>query len=174
MADQTSVLIDNLKETFRAVERFLVLGLTSSLVLVLLAITDREFKGIQKLMFIDASAPAALVAAVALATYFVAGAFAALHFWGRREIVRKLRKSDHKILDSVLSYPSVAARIGTVQITALFGVCGSGLIAFVLLYAPTWEMEKAFVAFLVIGSPYIVLFGIALLTYYEEMRAARN
>jgi len=49
MADQTSVLIDNLEETFRAVERFLVLGLTYSLVLVLLAITDREFKGIQNL-----------------------------------------------------------------------------------------------------------------------------
>lgn len=171
MADPTSILIDNLKETFKAIERFLVVGLTASLFLIVLATTDREFKGVQKLMFIDTNAPAALVAMVALAAYFVSGAFAAFHFWGRRRIVGKLRESDCQILDSVLTYPSVVARMGPLQITALLAVCGSGLVAFILLYPSTSEIEKAFVSFLILGSPYIVLFGIALLTCFEELRA---
>jgi hypothetical protein len=174
MVDQTGILIDNLKETFKAIERFLFIGSTASLVLIVLAITDREFKGVQKLMLIDTNAPAALVAAVALATYFVSGAFAAFYFLGRRSILKKLRELDRQILDSLLTYPSVVAKMGPMQITALMAACGNGLLAFVLLYAPTREIEKAVASFIIIGSPYIVLFGTALLTCYEELRAGRG
>src|ERR1700687_2633764 len=170
MADQITVLIDNLKETFKAIERFVVIGLKSSRVLIVLAITDRELKGLQKLMFADINAPAALVAAVALATYFVSGAFAAFYFFGRRRIVKRLQESDHQIVDALLTYPSIVAKMGVLQIIALLGLCGSGLLVFVLLYAPTHEMEKALVAFVIIGSPYIVLFATALLTLFEELR----
>jgi len=176
MADQISILIENLKETFKAIERFLVIGLTASLILIGLAITDRELKGVQKLMFADINAPAALVATVALATYFVSGAFAAFYFFGRRRIVKRLRESDHhhQIVDDLLTYPSIVAKMGAPQITALLGLCGSGLLAFVLLYAPTHEIEKALIAFVIIGSPYIVLFATALLTLFEDVRARRE
>ena len=41
MADYTDILIGNLKETFKAIEKFLLVGFTASLALVVLAITDR-------------------------------------------------------------------------------------------------------------------------------------
>jgi hypothetical protein len=69
MADQTDILIGNLKETFKAIEKFLVVGFTSALVLIVLAITDRALLGTQKVMIADLNAPAVLVALVALGSY---------------------------------------------------------------------------------------------------------
>ena len=40
MADYTDILIGNLKETFKAIEKFLLVGFTAALVLIVLAITD--------------------------------------------------------------------------------------------------------------------------------------
>ena len=102
MADYTELLIDNLKETFKAIERFLLLGFTASLILIVLAITDRELLGSQKVLFADINAPAVLVAVVSLGTYFAAGTFAAFYFATRRRIVKKLRESDPKILEALL------------------------------------------------------------------------
>lgn len=168
MADLINILVDNLKETFKAIEKFLLIGLTASLVLVVLAITDRGLVGEQKLMLADINAPAALVAVVALATYFASGAFAALHFFGRRRIVKLLRQRDPMVVDDLLTYPSIVSRIGPPQIIALLCVGGSGMLALVLFYAPTHELQKALLASVVIGSPYIVLFVMALLTVIVE------
>ena len=168
MADRVDILIDNLKETFKAIEKFLLLGFTASLVLIVLAITDRELLGTQKLMIADVSAPAVLVAIVALGTYFASGAFAAFYFGTRRRIVKRLRDYDTDVLDDLLTYPSVAARIGAPQIIALACVGGTGMIALLLFYVPTRGVEKALAAFLVIGSPYLVLVVMALMTAIQE------
>lgn len=168
MADLVDILIDNLKETFKAIEKFLLLGLTASLVLVVLAITNRELLGEQRLMFTDMNAPAVLVAFVALGTYFAAGAFAAFYFAARRRIVKRLSERDRMVVDALLTYPSVVSRIGAPQIIALACVGGTGMIALLLFYVPTHEFQKALLASLIIGSPYIVLLGMALLTAIEE------
>ena len=73
MADYTDILIGNLKETFKAIEKFLLVGFTAALVLIVLAVTDRDLLGTQKVMIADLNAPAVLVAFVALGTYIAAG-----------------------------------------------------------------------------------------------------
>lgn len=168
MADYADILIDNLKETFKAIERFLLLGFTASLVLIVLAITDRELLGSQKVMFADINAPAVLVAVVSLGTYFAAGTFAAVYFATRRRIVKRLRECDPKILDALLMYPSVVARIGAPQIVALAFVGGTGMSALLLFYVPTHGLEKALTAFVMMGSPYLILIGMAFLTAVQE------
>lgn len=168
MADHIDILIDNLKETFKAIEKFLLLGFTASLVLVVLAITDRELLGTQKVMIADLNAPAVLVAIIALGTYFAAGAVAAFYFATRRRIVKKLLDCDPKVLEAVLTYPSVVAQIGASQIVALAFVGGTGMIALLLFYVPTRGLEKALMAFLMIGSPYLVLVGMAFVTAVQE------
>jgi len=168
MADYTDLLIDNLKETFKAIEKFLLLGFTASLVLVVLAITDRELLGTQRVLFVDINAPAVLVAVVSLGTYFASGAFAAFYFATRRRIVKKLLEGDPKILEALLTYPSVVANIGAPQIIALACVGGTGMIALLLFYVPTRGLEKALMAFLVIGSPYLLLIGMAFVTAVQE------
>ena len=172
MADLVGILIDNLKETFKAIEKFLLLGLTASLVLVVLAITNRELSGVQKLMFADVNAPAVLVAFVALGTYFASGAFAAFYFAARRRIVKRLLELDPMVVEALLTYPSVVSRIGAPQIIALASVGGTGMIALLLFYVPTHELQKALLASLIIGSPYIVLLGMAFLTAVEERSTA--
>jgi hypothetical protein len=173
MADRTAILIDNLRETFRAIERFLVLGLVASLVLVALAVTDRTLSGAQKLMFADVNAPAVLVAVVAMGTYFASGVFSVLHFLVRRRLVSALTEADPAIVDALLTYPSVVSRIAAPQIIALACVGGLGMSAFFLFYAPTREMKKALLAAGGIGWPYIVLVGMAAVAAVAE-RPARS
>jgi hypothetical protein len=168
MTDFVDILIDNLKETFKAIEKFLLLGLTASLVLLVLAMTNRELAGEQKLMFADINAPAVLVALVALGTYFASGVFATVYLAARRRIVKNLLRHDTKIVDALLTYPSVVSRMGAPQIIALACIGGTGMIALLLFYAPTHEMQKAVIASLVIGSPYIVLLVMAFLTAVDE------
>ena len=174
MADLNEILIDNLKETFKAIEKFLLLGLTASLVLVVLAITNRELSGVQQVMFADMNAPAVVVALVALGTYFTAGAFAAFYFAARRRIVQKLLAHDPRVVDALLTYPSVVSRIGAPQIVALACVGGTGMIALLLFYAPTHEFQKALLASAVIGSPYIALLAMACWTAVQERTTARE
>jgi hypothetical protein len=75
MVEVVDILVSNLKDTFKAIERFLLLGFTASLVLLVLAVTNRELAATAKLTLADINAPAALVAALALGTYFAAVAF---------------------------------------------------------------------------------------------------
>lgn len=170
MADPIDILIDNLKETFKAIEKFLLFGFTAALVLNVLAITDRQLRGTQKLMIVDLNAPAVLVAIVALGTYFASGTFAAFYFASRRRIVRSLREGDPKVLEAILMYPSVVSRIGTGQILALVFVGLTGMIPMLLFYVPTHGLEKALWAFVMIGSPYLVLVAMAFLTAVQERR----
>jgi hypothetical protein len=168
MADYTDLLIDNLKETFRVIEKFLLLGFTASLVLVVLAITDRELLSTQKVSFVDINAPAVLVAVVSLGTYFASGTFAALYFATRRRIVKELLQSDRKLLEALLTYPSVVSRIEAPQIIALAVVGGTGMIALLLFYIPVHGAKKALIAFVIIGAPYLILLGMAFVTAVQE------
>ncbi|HTG94103.1 MAG TPA: hypothetical protein VL866_16035 [Pyrinomonadaceae bacterium] len=168
MADYTDILIGNLKETFKAIEKFLLVGFTASLVLIVLAITDRELLGTQKVMIADLNAPAVLVAFVALGTYIASGVFAALYFVTRRRIVKKLDNGE--LLDAVLTYPSIVARVGTLQVLALLFVGGTGIVAVLLFFSPTRGIQTALVTGLIIGSPYLVLVAMAFITAVQERR----
>jgi hypothetical protein len=162
------LLIGNLKETFKAIEKFLLIGFTSALVLVVLAINDRQLVGTEKVMFTGSSAPAVVVALVALGAYFVCGAFAAFYFATRRRIVKKLHDEAPQFLEALLMYPSLVAKIDAPQIVALLCVAISGLTALLLFYVPTHGVEKAVFAFAVIGSPYLVLVGMAFWAGVDE------
>lgn len=168
MADYTDILIGNLKETFKAIEKFLLVGFTAALVLIVLAITDRNLLSTQKVMIADLNAPAVLVAFVALGSYIACGVFAALYFATRKRIVNKLRESDAALLDAVLMYPSIAATVRTWQILALLSVAGTGIVAFLLFYTPEHGIKESLITGLIIGSPYIVLVGMAFQTAVQE------
>ena len=166
MADYTDILIGNLKETFKAIEKFLLVGFTAALVLVVLAITDRLLLSTQKVMIADLNAPAVLVAFVALGIYIASGVFAALYFGTRRRIVKKLGNAE--LVEAVLTYPSIVARIGTLQILALLFVGGMGIVAMLLFYSPSRGIQTALITGLMIGSPYLVLVAMAFVTAIQE------
>lgn len=166
------ILIDNLKESFKAIEKFLFLGLTASLVLVVLALTNRDLSGEQKLMFVDMSAPASIVALVALGTYVACGAFAFFYFATRRRIVKRLIAWDPNVVDALLTYPSIAARIGAPQVVALACVGGLGMIALLLFYVPTHGASKALVTCGILGVPYILLVAMAFKAAVDERSAS--
>ncbi len=81
------------------------------------------------------SALASIVALVALGTYVACGAFAFFYFAARRRIVKRLIAWNPNVVDALLTYPSIASRIGAPQIVALACVGGLGMIALLLFYA---------------------------------------
>jgi hypothetical protein len=168
MEQVMDILIDNLKESFKVIEKFLFLGLTASLVLVFLALTDRNLSGQQKLMLVDMSAPASIVALVALGTYVACGAFAFFYFAARRRIVKRLIAWNPEVVDALLTYPSIASRIDAPQIVALACVGGLGMIALMLFYVPTDGARKALVTCGILGAPYILLIAIAFKSAVSE------
>jgi len=161
MATREDILIDNLKETFRAIERVLLLGLAAGLVLLVIAITNRELTGEEKLMIIEAKAPAVLAAFVALGSYFTTGVMAVLYFTSRIKIVKKVTQDYPEFVDVILLYPSVASKVGVPQVIAFALVGSIGMLAMYLFYIPVHESYKVFLTSLVIESPYIILTGMA-------------
>jgi len=105
---------------------------------------------------------------VALGTYIASGVFAALYFVTRRRIVKKLDNGE--LLDAVLTYPSIVARVGTLQVLALLFVGGTGIVAVLLFFSPTRGIQTALVTGLIIGSPYLVLVAMAFITAVQERR----
>ena len=93
-------------------------------------------------MIVDINAPAVLVAIVALGAYFASGTLAAFYFATRRRIVKRLREDDPKVLEALLTYPSVVSRIGTAQILALAFVGGTGMIALLFVLCPYARQGK--------------------------------
>jgi hypothetical protein len=51
---------------------------------------------------------------------------------------------------------------------ALVCVGGTGMTALLLFYIPTRGVEKAVMAFVMLGSPYLILIGMAFLTAVQE------
>jgi len=161
MATTEDILIDNLKEAFRAIEKVLLLGLTAGFVLLVLAITNRELIGKEKLMIVEAKAPAVLAAFVALGSYFATGVMAVLYFTSRIKTVKKVTQDYPEFVDVVLLYPSVTSKVGVPQVIAFALVGSTGMLAIYLFFIPMHESIKVYLTSLVIGSPYIILTGMA-------------
>ena len=176
MADLIDILIDNLKETFKSIEKFLLLGLTAGLVMLVLSITNRELTGSQKLMFGDINAPAFLALSVAMVIYFASGAFSTFYFITRRQIVKTLLRHDRKLVKALLTYPSIISKIDAPKIIALVFVGGIGVIALYLCLVPTHETQKLSLlsVLLFFGSPYIVLVGMAFWTSVAEANEVKK
>lgn len=168
MKEPLDILIDNLNDTFKAIEKVLALGLTAGLVLLVLAITDSGLSGEQRLILADINAPAFLVALAAMGTYFATGAMAAFYFSSRRKIVKRIARLHPELVDVVLTYPSIVSTVRAPQIVALALIGAIGMLALCLFYVPTNEMDKGLMSAAIIGSPYIVLVGMAFRTALED------
>lgn len=171
MPDSTEILLDNLKQTFQAIEKYLMIGLTASFVLVALASTDRSLLGSAKVMFADISAPAQLVWFVAWGVWEAAGLFAALSFWRRMQILEALKEQIDLVKASLL-YPSIAAQIGIVQVMVLgvAGLPGMGAIWF-LAQQSSLDPYSILAMVLAFGAPYLAIFGMVLTAYWRTVRA---
>ncbi|MEE8403471.1 MAG: hypothetical protein V3R93_06930 [Candidatus Hydrothermarchaeaceae archaeon] len=154
-----SILVENLRIVLNRIERYMVLGIGSSLFMVLLANAAPELvktgEGVEIPGVFLATDPG-LAATVVLAVYWIAGFMASYTVSRAERIVEALTKSPD-ILEAALTYPSIATtrihgpRIGAALLPPV-------LLIVTLLIEGGWpESYNSVFGFFIFAAPYIVL-----------------
>ena len=163
MEDIEKILVDNLKDTLKSAQTFLLTGMGAALFLLLLAIQGRFNQPNEATVgvpFAGLNAPTSAAAFIALGLYLLSGVIVLVLNGNCRRIEERLRKSKTEgLLDAVLTYSSL------IRTSKLIGV-GAALIAFLLgtgaLFAswyPRVPVSSSLFAAIVLSSPYLFLAG---------------
>jgi hypothetical protein len=157
IGDIDRVLIDNLKETLKSAQIYLLTGTVAALFLLLLAIQGK-FNLLNEenvaVPFIGLSAPVIAAAFIALAIYILSGIIVIILDNNCRQIEDKLDKG---LMDAVLTYPSL------IRTSKVMGV-GAALVTFLIgtsaLAASWYEIHgfgKSLVTAAVVSVFYLIL-----------------
>lgn len=148
MSDEQKILMDNLKESLRQLQRYMVFGFGSSLFLLVLAGTTRNrISGDISIKlpseFLPGPLSLPIAVAIVLSAYWISGVLATIGVSRANRIVEFLKdslkrssedlQSSAKLLEAVLTYPSIPTtkvhgpRIGLALLPAIFVVVAAVL-----------------------------------------------
>lgn len=161
--DVEKILIDNLKETLKSAQTYLLSGTVSALFLLLLAIQGQFNQPKEEIVgvpFVGLNAPAIAAAFIALAIYILSGVIVWILDNSCRRIEEQLRQSKTVgLLDAVLTYPSL------IRPSRLMG-SGAAFITFLIgtsaLTASWYEIHglwKSLLTAIIPSIPYLMLSG---------------
>lgn len=158
MAESDKILTDNLKETLRQLQSYVIWGIGSSLSFLILSLSDFRSMNVTVALpgsFVPVSADFAKIIAVSI--YWVAGALASYAHERAERIASRLNP---ELLDATLTFPSVATEYYP-GVRALAALIPSGFILAGLI--SSWrksEGELGLRIFLtaILLVPYITLF----------------
>jgi len=174
MQNVTEILITNLTAAFSAIEKYGVVGLTSSMLALVVSIANPKLMG--NLEFLSVEAPVQLVVTVTYVTCFVAGMMTLTTFRVRTKIVEQLRERNETVTKAALMYPSIAAKIDTPQLTVLFLPLIVMFVALSVFHADKTDVTIFWLATFAINSPYIMLliYGVFVSVSERMLRLSKN
>ncbi len=161
MEDDEEILIDNLKETLKSAQLYLLTGMGVALFLLLLSIQGRFNQPSEEkigMPFVGLSARTGEAAFIVLGIHFLSAVIVLVLNSNCQRIEEKLRQSKTKgLLDAVLTYPSLIRTsrfigVGAALITFLLGTS-----AFFASWYPRSEVFGSLLAASAFSSPYLVL-----------------
>lgn len=150
MAEPKDVLVENLKETLKGVERYLLLGSALALFILLLADSGKLAVGAVaqevNIPIVGLSAPSPGAALIALAIYTLLG-------WMIFGLVRRVQRiknkltqlDEEKLLDAALTYPSMITTGKTMPVIATLFVAALGTSALLMSFYDSDGFNKALV-----------------------------
>jgi len=160
MADPGSILVENLREALRLIQRYLFLGLSAAMLTAVLP-SRRELGDASVSVTLPGGLPAVpseLASAVAIVVYWVSGALATFTVARAKRIVTELRAYP-ELLAAALTYPSIPT-------TRVYGPrIGAALLPPVLMCWAAFRsgdlrLDEGGVGALVLALlPYLVLIG---------------
>ena len=177
MASHTDVLVENLKETFKSAQKYLLTGNVAALFLLLLASQGKLAIGAPEqdlsIPFIGLSAPTFTAAFIALAIYVLSGMVVLSFLAHGRRIQERLLDDDsgRPLLDAVLTYPSLLSMSLKVQIGAALVPAVLGGLALFLAYRDGHGVSTAILTGVVFALPYWILAGGLLFSRKHEQHA---
>ena len=161
MEDLEKLLIDNLKETLKSAQTYLLAGTVAALFLLLLALQGRfnqpneETVGVP---FVGVSAPAITAAFIALAIYVLSGIIVLILESSCRRIEEKLRQSKTDgLLEAVLTYPSLIRPSRVMGVGAAFMTFLIGTSALASSWYEIHGVTESLLPAIGLSSPYLVL-----------------
>lgn len=163
MANHTDILIENLKETLKSAQTYLVTGNGAALFLLLLATQGKLAKGTPEqdvsIPFVGLSAPTFSAAFIALAIYLLSGMLVLGCLAHSKRIQERLSAdcSGRALLDAVLTYPSLLTMSLRVQMGAALLPACLGACALLLAYYDSHGFLKAALTGALFASPYLLL-----------------
>jgi hypothetical protein len=167
MADPVDILVDNLTETYRRIERMLIIGLGASVWLLLTSIENPALAANRPVPKIDLPLglgenvfPAGL-ALIALSGYFVCGALAVFHFQALERSLKLLREKNPELCEAVGAFPSLATLSPLPRTLALLALAGIGIVALILFSRRPNEPWRGVWAGVIISGPYLIMFAMA-------------
>jgi hypothetical protein len=162
LEETEKVLLENLKETAKSAQTYLMTGNGTALFLLLLATQGQLAEGTTEtnveIPVVGLSAPTFTAALIALAVYILSGIMALSLAWRFRQIKEKLQ-GNQNLLDAALTYPSLFTASKGVQFGAVLLPAIIGATALFAAYAPAHGASKAIWTAICLSSPYLWLAG---------------
>ena len=155
--NEIKIFTDNLKETLKAIEKFVMASIAASVFFLILSITNPALsdKALTKVPLIAAEAPPWIAGVVALSIYIVAGAFILLYYRNAQRISDKLRVEAPGVYAAAITYPSIMALAPTFRVTVILIVGGLGVLPWLPMYHESrWKVLLVALGF---ASPYWLL-----------------
>lgn len=164
MSNANDILVDNVKEAFRRIEKLAVVSLASSVWLLAVSevnptlADDKLVPKLDILPNLGADLPTVVLALLALFAYFASGVLIASYYRGSAKVTEQLRHKNPELSQAVKTFPSIVTLPSVLRLVAFLALGGLGMIAIILIYRAPEHFWRGFWAAIIIGSPYIILF----------------
>ena len=162
MADPKDVLLENLKETLKGVERYFLSGSVSALFILLLAARGQLAAGAVEqevqVPIAGLSAPTFGAALIALAIYILSGWMIIGFITHIRRIKDRLSKlGEEALLNAMLTYPSMLTTGGHGPVVITLLVAALGTLALLASYYTDQGFSSALMTGIIISHPYFIV-----------------
>jgi hypothetical protein len=159
--DTEKIMVDNLKETLKSAQTYLLIGNGAALFLLILATQGRLSRPQEEninIPFVGLSAPTYSAAFVALVIYTLSGILVLILYRGARRIAAKLRESKTRgLLNAVLTYPSLLGSSKTMGVGSTLVAALLGIGALTVSFFPRNGAAKAMLPGIIVSFPYLYL-----------------
>ena len=162
MANDKDILVENLKETLKGAQTYLLAGYGTAIFLLLLAMQGKLAAGAKEedmsIPFVGLSAPTFTAAVVALAICFLSPFVVLIFLRHSKDIQKELVDVDSKkLLNAVLTYPSLLTTRSKFSVVL---AAGPGLLlacALLLSFYSSHGFTKAAITGVLFAVPYLIL-----------------
>ena len=167
MADPVDILVENVTETYRRIERMLVIGLGASVWLLLASsenptlAADRPVPRIDLPFGLGGNVFPVSLAMIALVAYFVCGALAVFHFQALERSMNLLRKARPELCEAVAAFPSLATLPPLPRTLALLALAGIEVLALTLFSRRPGDPWRGVWSGVFLAAPYLIMFAMA-------------
>ena len=161
MANHTEILVENLKETLKGAQNYLLIGNGAALFLLLLAVEGKLAKGAPSedvsVPYVGLSASTFAAAFIALAIYVLSGLVVLSFLAHSRRIQKRFAEADKALLEAMLTYPSLLTTTLKVQLGAALMPGILGALSLLVAYYSSHGFSKAAITGVLFALPYWIL-----------------